>query len=143
MDLETVRMERESLIGGFRNCGPLLSAIGDENRQRILTALLETPGMRVEEIREHTDLSRPAVSHHLKVLKDTGVIVLRRKGTMNFYFPNSDPEVWEELNALTQRICEVTRDIDGNIDLEGFREALMDEYDRGNNQGQTLREELQ
>ena len=130
MDLETIREERVSLIDGFRRCGPLLSAIGDENRQRILITLLKTPGMRVEEIKDHTELSRPAVSHHLKVLKDAGAIVMRRKRTMNFYFPNCDPDVWDGMNNLTERICEVTRAINENLDLEECRRELMDEYDQ-------------
>ena len=130
MDLETIRDERTSLIDGFRRCGPLLSAIGDGNRQSIMIALLETPGMRVEEIREHLDLSRPAVSHHLKILKDAGAIVMLRKGTMNFYFPNCDPNVWNDMNDLTERICEVTKEISGNLDLAECRKVLMDEFDQ-------------
>ena len=130
MDLETIRDERMSLIDGFRRCGPLLSAIGDGNRQGIMIALLETPGMRVEEIREHLNLSRPAVSHHLKMLKDAGAIVMLRKGTMNFYFPNCDPNVWNDMNDLTERICEVTKEISGNLDLAECRKVLMDEFDQ-------------
>ena len=128
MDLETIREERTSLIAGFRKCGPLLNVIGDENRQNIMVALLETPGMRVEEVREHTNLSTPAVSHHLKIMKDAGLVVLCRKGRMNFYFPNCDPAVWMDLKNLADRICEVTEIINGNLDLNECRKVLLDEY---------------
>ncbi|MBX4148162.1 MULTISPECIES: ArsR/SmtB family transcription factor [Paenibacillus] len=57
----------------FKNNQKVLIAIGDETRQAILKTLIEgpqNPGMRVGEIRLNTHLSRPAVSHHLKILKD-------------------------------------------------------------------------
>ena len=66
----------------------MLSTIGDETRQAILMALMQvpqTPGMRVGEIRVKTHLSRPSVSHHLKILKETEVISVRKKGTHHYY----------------------------------------------------------
>ncbi|WP_285766081.1 metalloregulator ArsR/SmtB family transcription factor [Peribacillus sp. SI8-4] len=73
----------------FMNCQKVLLAIGDETRQSILLVLMGTDcetGLRVGEITEQTHLSRPAVSHHLKVLRDAGVILMRKEGTKNFYY---------------------------------------------------------
>jgi len=75
----------------FNNCQHVLSAIGDETRQAILLVLMETDcqtGLRVGEITEQTHLSRPAVSHHLKILRDAGIILMRKEGTKNFYYIN-------------------------------------------------------
>ncbi|WP_028544411.1 ArsR/SmtB family transcription factor [Paenibacillus taiwanensis] len=75
----------------FINCKKVLSAIGDETRQSILLVCMETDcqtGLRVGEITAKTHLSRPAVSHHLKVLRDAGVILMRKEGTKNFYYIN-------------------------------------------------------
>ncbi|PQP81604.1 ArsR family transcriptional regulator [Paenibacillus sp. PCH8] len=72
----------------FNNNLKVLNAIGDETRQAILMALIQGPqksGMRVGEIRVQTHLSRPAVSHHLKILKDAQIISVRKEGTRNFY----------------------------------------------------------
>lgn len=55
----------------FLNAQKVLLAIGDETRQSILLVLMGTDcqtGLRVGEITEQTHLSRPAVSHHLKIL---------------------------------------------------------------------------
>ena len=41
------------------------------------------------ELQASTNLSRAAVSHHLKVLKDAGIITFRREGTKNFYYLDS------------------------------------------------------
>ncbi len=73
----------------FINCQKVLLAIGDETRQSILFVLMATDcqtGLRVGEITEQTHLSRPAVSHHLKILRDAGVILMRKEGTKNFYY---------------------------------------------------------
>ncbi|KGR82787.1 ArsR/SmtB family transcription factor [Lysinibacillus odysseyi] len=75
----------------FINSQKVLQAIGDETRQSILLVLMKTEcktGLRVGEITEQTHLSRPAVSHHLKVLRDAGIILMRKEGTKNFYFIN-------------------------------------------------------
>ena len=40
----------------------------------------------MREITEQTSLSRPAVSHHLKILKNAGLISIRRDGTRNYYY---------------------------------------------------------
>jgi Predicted transcriptional regulators len=72
----------------FIECQPMLSALGDENRQNILLALVNTTcqtGLRVGEITSLVNLSRPAVSHHLKILREAGLIKKRQEGTMNFY----------------------------------------------------------
>jgi len=45
-------------------------------------------GLRVGEITEQTHLSRPAVSHHLKILRDAGIIEMRKEATKNFYYIN-------------------------------------------------------
>jgi DNA-binding transcriptional ArsR family regulator len=80
-----------SIKEDFINSQKVLQAIGDESRQSILLVLMGTDcqtGLRVGEITEQTHLSRPAVSHHLKILRDAGVILMRKEGTKNFYFIN-------------------------------------------------------
>ncbi|SCC42824.1 Transcriptional regulator, ArsR [Bacillus mycoides] len=74
---------------GFIDSQKVLLAIGDETRQAILLVLMETEcqtGLRVGEITKQTHLSRPAVSHHLKILREAGIILMRKEGTKNFYY---------------------------------------------------------
>lgn len=57
-----------ALAREFERCRSDFIAVGDENRQHITIALLENyGGMRVGELAARTNLSRPAVSHHLKI----------------------------------------------------------------------------
>ena len=76
--------------------------MGDETRQHIILTLLENEqiGMRVPEITEKTHLSRPAVSHHLQILKDAGLVSMHRVGTKNFYYVDANRSCWGGLKEL-------------------------------------------
>lgn len=62
----------------------LLDALGDATRRRIFRSL--RGGARsVGEIARGMDVSRPAVSQHLKVLREAGLVVDRPQGTRRLY----------------------------------------------------------
>ena len=69
----------------------LLASLGDQQRQRVLNAFLEARcwELPVGVIVEHcAPLSRPAVSHHLGVMRRTSVLTQRRDGRRIFYALN-------------------------------------------------------
>lgn len=70
----------------FRRSLPVLQVLSDSNRQDILLLLSENGRMTVNEIAERSPLSRPAVSHHLKLLRTAGVIGVEQTGTQRHYF---------------------------------------------------------
>ena len=80
----------KKIRNGFGQLQPVFSVIGDPTRQLILLVLMENSdckiGMRVGEITSKTHLSRPAVSHQLKIFKDQGIVGVRTEGTKNFYY---------------------------------------------------------
>lgn len=90
----------------FKVCRKAISAMGDETRQLILITLLEGDfnGIRVGEITEKTHLSRPAVSHHLKILKEAEIVNVRREGTKNYYYLDSKESQWRILTELINLI---------------------------------------
>ena len=90
----------------FKECRKAISAMGDETRQLILITLLESDfnGIRVGEITEKTHLSRPAVSHHLKILKEAEIVNVRREGTKNYYYLDSKKSQWKSLTELINLI---------------------------------------
>lgn len=57
----------------------VFQAIADPVRRDII-ALLSEETMTVNEVADHFDISRPAISKHLKVLKECGVINLQKEG---------------------------------------------------------------
>jgi DNA-binding transcriptional ArsR family regulator len=61
-----------------------LKAIAAEPRRRILT-LVRDDELSAGEIASHFDVTRPAVSQHLNVLKEAGLVSERRNGTRRLY----------------------------------------------------------
>ena len=89
------------LAGDFRASRPVLIALGDENRLHILYQMMIAADPMG--IVKRSDLSRPAVSHHLKILKDAGVISVRREGTKNYYYLDPDMGSFKTLISVLQR----------------------------------------
>ena len=63
-----------------------LKAIAGPRRRRILT-LVRDGELSAGEIAAHFDVTRPAVSQHLNVLKEAGLVSERRNGTRRLYRP--------------------------------------------------------
>lgn len=97
----------KTLAEEFKACQKTLLALGDENRQHLILEMMqmgECDGVRVGVITEKTNLSRPAVSHHLQILKDAGLIKMRREGTKNYYYFDADTQA---IDCLVQMLIHV------------------------------------
>ncbi len=66
------------------NASRALAALADPTRREIFERLARSPSA-VGELASELPVSRPAVSQHLKVLKDAGLVVHRTHGTRNVY----------------------------------------------------------
>jgi DNA-binding transcriptional ArsR family regulator len=75
----------------------LLAALAEPNRRAILH-LVASREMRAGDIAAEFPITRPAVSQHLTVLKEAGLIVERRDGTRRLY--RLRPEGLGELRAF-------------------------------------------
>jgi len=58
----------------------LFAALGDPERQRILLSFEPGESLNVTELTRASSLSRPTVSHHLKLLCEAGVLERTRQG---------------------------------------------------------------
>ena len=96
----------KQIVEGFQKNRNAFTAIGDETRQLILLVLLENDlsGIRVGEIAQKTHLTRPSVSHHLQILKDAGIVAMRREGTKNYYYLSVDETGWKDIADLVNLI---------------------------------------
>ena len=99
--------EINSLAMNFEACHKALLAMGDETRQHIIFEMMRIDynGSRVIDIAAKTNLSRPAVSHHLQILKDAGIVKMRKEGTKTYYYLDPDMESFNHLiRTLRQAI---------------------------------------
>lgn len=113
----SVRLER--ITRGFQDCRRAFTAIGDETRQLILLVLLQSDlsGVRVGEIAEKTHLTRPSVSHHLQILREAGIVSMRKDGTKNYYYISADETRWRALSDLVNLVYESVLHIGGGEQL--------------------------
>jgi DNA-binding transcriptional ArsR family regulator len=65
------------------------SALGDPTRKAIFELLIDRP-RAVVELASEVPVSRPAVSQHLRVLKDAGLVIDRPAGTRRIYHVQPD-----------------------------------------------------
>jgi DNA-binding transcriptional ArsR family regulator len=77
-----------ALPAAWRRIASIFVALGDPHRQRIL--LMFEPGERlnVGQIVAASTLSRSAVSHHLRVLRDAGVLESEKVGKEVYFWPD-------------------------------------------------------
>ena len=70
----------------WRNISRAFTAMGDEHRQRILLTFEPGERLNVGQIVEVSTLSRSAVSHHLKLMREAGVLQQEKVGKEVFYW---------------------------------------------------------
>ena len=64
--------------------GAVLEALADQTRRDILSELRHGPAA-VQTLADQVPVSRPAVSQHLRVLRDAGLVQFESEGTRNLY----------------------------------------------------------
>ena len=93
-------------------------ALGDANRRQILR-ILSTGGKPVQEIADAMTISRPAVSRHLRLLKDAGMVAERAQGARRIYYLQERgteavreylERVWGEAAARFRLLAENTKE---------------------------------
>jgi DNA-binding transcriptional ArsR family regulator len=81
-----------------------LKAIAAPRRRQILTLVRDTE-LSAGEIASHFDVTRPAVSQHLNVLKEAGLVSERRNGTRRLY--RVRPEGLAELKDFLEEFWDI------------------------------------
>ena len=97
----------------FAELSDLLVALGDDKRQDIIVAMLADGacrGLRVNDLMGATGLSRPAVSHHIKVLRQAGLVECHSEGTKNYYSLTHKLDNLERLRELVDDIERLIRE---------------------------------
>ncbi|MEO3762600.1 metalloregulator ArsR/SmtB family transcription factor [Streptomyces sp. B8F3] len=111
----------------------ILRAFSDENRRTMLELVASTE-MSAGEIAGHFTVTRQAVSQHLRVLKEAGLVEERRDGRSRFYRTRADgiailhqyfDNLWSNSLALAKEIAE-----EAEIDAHGGSDHRDDSADR-------------
>jgi len=107
------KAEIKKTLRTFNLCVPFFIAMSDEYRQQLIMDIAEagTDGINVSNLSAKSKLSRPAISHHLKVLKEAGLIVPLKIGTQIFYQLNLK-ENFKTISELIQSMEKILATID-------------------------------
>lgn len=87
----------------WRTTSKVFTALGDEHRQRILLTFEPGERLNVGQIVAVSTLSRSAVSHHLKILRDAGVLNSVKEGK-EVYFWIARDFLLESLTIVLEHI---------------------------------------
>lgn len=90
-------------------------AIADPNRRAIL-GLLANQKLTVNSVAEHFRISRPAISRHIKILKECGLVVVQRQGRERY------------CEARLDRLREVAEWVEQSRQMWEGRLNRLDEY---------------
>lgn len=90
---------KKSIPTAWRNFAKVFIALGDEHRQRIMLTFEPGERLNVGQIVEVSTLSRSAVSHHLKILREAGVLESEKIGKEVYFWLNKKP-IKESLQAV-------------------------------------------
>lgn len=92
-------------------CIPIFTMLQDESRQQILMLLFDKKEMTVSELTENLELSRPAVSHHLKLLLDAGLVSVKKNGKERIYSLN----LQKTIKQLKDLLSSIEMDNQNNV----------------------------
>jgi ArsR family transcriptional regulator len=77
---------------------PMFKALGDPIRLRLMSMITSTREVCVCDLTDAFDVSAPTISHHLRVLREAGLVDCERRGTWVYYWTR--PQVLNQLGAL-------------------------------------------
>ena len=101
METITEQLEQEIKLLHAHVC----EGLGDPKRVLILY-LLATRPRNVTELAEALDIPQPTASHHLKVIRDRGLVLAERDGTA-VYYSLADHRVIEALDILREMLADL------------------------------------
>jgi DNA-binding transcriptional ArsR family regulator len=86
-------------------CIPMLKALADETRWRIVSALLEKPGT-ITELTERLNVSQYNVSKHIRILREAGILLTEREGKfVKCFVEPALKKKWSKKNAELDLGC--------------------------------------
>ena len=92
----------------INDCIPMFEALKDSTRQQVVVHLLQHGPQTVGEISQTSPLSRPAISHHVKLLEQAGLLSITKVATRRICQVRSD----EALGLLKGLVAALESDIE-------------------------------
>lgn len=91
----------------------VFQAIADPTRRDILGLIAKEP-LNLNSIAENFEMSRPAISQHIKVLDESGLVVIRKKGRQRFCYIR--PQKIKEVDVWLKQFKQLWEDRFNQLD---------------------------
>src|SRR2546426_9282835 len=100
---------RESGVRDLRRNAPIFAALGDATRLKLLTKLSRGPRVSIARLTHGSALTRQAITKHLQVLQDAGLVRGVRRGRENLFELEPEPldEARRALDGISRQWDEV------------------------------------
>ncbi len=95
---------RNNLALAWEEQAPVFAALGDETRLRLVAKLSHGQPRSIAQLTEGSALTRQAITKHLRVLEDAGIVHSVREGRENLF--KFDPKSLRELRKYLDRVSE-------------------------------------
>jgi DNA-binding transcriptional ArsR family regulator len=101
----------------------VFKALADESRRKLLDQMYKSSGQTLGELCAHLDMTRQAVTKHLAVLEEAGLVATLRQGREKLHYLNPVP-IWEIAERWTGKferprlaaLAELKRNLEGETD---------------------------
>jgi len=94
------------VLESFSTLSDIFKLLGDASRVKLFWILCHTEEC-VTDLAAIMDMSAPALSHHLRFLKTSGLIISQRKGKEVFY-RSADTELADALHHIIEEVVKIT-----------------------------------
>lgn len=98
--------DHQAIEAAFQDTREIFVAFGDHYRQEIILLLGHNQRMTVKELAQQLQLSRPATSHHIKILRQAGMLGMRKEGVRTYYYPTLR-EAFDKVKSLIAAADEI------------------------------------
>ncbi len=107
--------ELEAFRKEFHALAPILEVLASKTRQEILIQLsyVYPEGLRIKDLKVQKCITRPTLSHHIKLLLDAHLIGCKKAATKNYYHLSIKKHMFDDFNTLFHRLytfCEEEED---------------------------------
>lgn len=99
------RRTRKGVVGKLRRNAPLFAALGDETRLTLLMKLGDRPLLSITRLTAGSTFTRQAITKHLRILEDAGLVRGVRRGRENLFQlePNPLREARDALESISRQ----------------------------------------
>ncbi|MCU6792813.1 metalloregulator ArsR/SmtB family transcription factor [Paenibacillus sp. WQ 127069] len=102
--------KKNALLNEIRRSTNIFKAMADPVRQDILMMFMPAKRMNVAQVVEQSHLSRPAISHHLKILKEAGILSSAKVKTEVYYSLTFGDSVIQQLKTIVHAAESIIND---------------------------------